>query len=243
MEKMTRIFMTVMLMLAISSSAVLAGNWSSTSMSILNGSGYELASSEDATILTLEHASGWAYGDNFLFFDVFQPFEDDTGIYGEWHPRFSFGKISKSDLSFGPVKDVLLATELNFGCGNRAYLYGLGLDLDIPHFSFFAVNFFIRDDPTIVDETTFQISPSWNIPFTLGETKWTLGGFLDYAGAEGDNQEAHLLFVPQLLLDVSNFADAPGNLFVGVEYQSWTNKYGVDAVEESVFQFMAKWFF
>jgi len=183
MKKTTRIFMITLLLLVISSSAAFAGIWSSTSMSILKGSGYELASSEDATILTLEHASGWAYGDNFIFFDMFQPFDTDPSIYGEWHPRFSFGKISKSDLGFGPVKDVLLATELNIGCGNRAYLYGLGFDFEIPHFSFFAINFYIRDNPSIEGETTYQISPSWNIPFNLGGTKRTFGGSLDYTGA------------------------------------------------------------
>ena len=35
----------------------------------------------------------------------------------------------------------------------------------------------------------------------------------------------------------------PGNLFVGVEYQYWKNKYGVDGVDENVVQMMAKWFF
>lgn len=243
MTKMTRIFMIALVLVVASSSAALAGIWSSTSMSYLQGSGYELASSEDASILTLEHASGWAYGDNFLFLDIFQPFDTDISQYGEWHPRLSMGKISKSSMAFGPVKDVLLATEINFGDGVRAYLYGIGLDFDIPHFSFFSLNMYIRDNPGIENETTYQISPAWNVPFNLGGTKWTFGGFLDYTAAEGDNQEDQVLFVPQLLLDVSNFADAPGNLYVGVEYQYWKNKYGVDGVDENVVQMMAKWFF
>jgi len=243
MKKMTRVFMIAMVLLLVGSSTAMAGIWSATSMSILKGSGYQLASSEDASILTLEHASGWAYGDNFLFFDIFQPFDTDTGIYGEWHPRLSAGKLFKSDMSLGPIKDVLLATEINAGNNWRAYLYGVGFDLDIPHFNFFSINFYIRDEPGIEGETTYQISPSWNIPFDLGGTKWTFGGFLDYAGAEGDGKEANLLTCPQLLLDVSNFAGSPGNLYVGIEYQYWKNKYGVDGVNDEVAQLMAKWFF
>ncbi len=219
-----------------------AAQWSSTSVSILHGSGYELASREEATILTLDHASGWKFGDNFFFFDVFEPFANDTHIYGEWHPRLSFGKMTNRNAGFGFVKDILIATELNVGEEWRAYLYGLGLDLDIPHFSFFALNFFIRDDMTRADSSTFQISPSWNLPFTLGTARLEFRGFLDYAGAEGGGK-ANLLTQPQLLLDVGNFSGKPGNVLVGIEYQYWWNKYGVDGVEESVVQFMGKWVF
>ncbi len=225
----------------------LAADWSSTSMSILHGSDYKLASSEEATILTVEHASGWQYGDNFFFFDLWQPFDKDSGIYGEWHPRLSFGKLTGKDMSFGPVRDVLLATELNIGDGWRAYLYGVGFDLDIPHFNFFSINFFIREDPFIEGESTFQISPSWSLPFTLGKAQFDFTGFLDYAGTEG-TAEANLLTAPQLLLNVGSLSGEAGTLWVGVEYQIWTNKYGVkssDAVDsdENVAQLMAKWFF
>ena len=254
MKKMTRLFMIVLVLVIASSSAALAGIWSSTSMSYLYGSGYELASSEDASILTLEHASGWAYGDNFLFLDVFQPFAMDTGLYFEWHPRFSSKKILGND-GYGFVKDILVATEINVGSSwgstNRAYLYGIGFDLDIPSFSFFSINFFMKDQfnrndfgegPFDREMSTYQISPSWNIPFALGGTKWTFGGFLDYTGSDGEFA-ASLLTAPQLLLDVSDLMGSPGNLYLGVEYQYWSNKYGVDGVDENVAQLMGKWFF
>lgn len=252
MKKMTRIFM-IMLVLILAGTSAMAAQWSSTSVSLLKGSGYALASSEDATIMTIEHASGWKYGDNFFFLDVFQPFDKDTSHYFEWHPRLSFGKMTQKDFSFGPVKDVSIATELNVSHGGRVYLYGLGFDLDIPHFSFFNVNFYIRDNPAIEGDQTFQISPYFNIPFTIGDLKFNYGGFLDYAGAEGDG-EANTLTATQLLLDVSDFAGAPGNLFVGVEYQYWMNKYGVEDgkdlgeagelnAQDNLVQLMVKWFF
>jgi nucleoside-specific outer membrane channel protein Tsx len=247
MKKSVKIILLSLVLLTFGTGSALAAIWSSTNMQLLYGSGYELASSEDATIITIEHASGWKYGDNFFFFDIWQPFDKDTNIYGEWHPRFSLGKMTGSDMSFGFVKDVLIATELNverftYGAGWRAYLYGVGFDLNIPHFDFFAINFFIRDDMTIADDRTFQISPSWNIPFTLGELRFEFGGFLDYSGAEGDG-EAQLLTAPQLLLDVSNFKGSPRNFYIGMEYQYWKNKYGVDGADESVAQLMAKWVF
>jgi len=241
MKRMTRVFVMVLALMVAGSCTAFAAQWSSTAVSYLMGSGYEWTSAEDGAILTIDHASGWAYGDNFFFFDTFEPLGDGVGIYGEWHPRLSFGKMLNKNMAFGPVKDVLIATELNVGNGWRAYLYGVGFDLDIPHFNFFSINFMIRDDQTIADETTFQISPAWSAPFDLGSMKWSLGGFLDYYGAEGVG-EYQLLAQPQLLLDVGNFAEKPGNLFVGIEYQYWKNKYNL-GVDESLVQFMGKWVF
>ena len=232
----------LILVLAMAGSA-LAAQWSSTSMSFLKGSGYDVTSSEDATIMTLEHASGWEYGDNFLFIDFFQPFDVDTSIYGEWHPRVSFGKLTDKKLAFGPVTDVLLAGEINLGYHKRVYLYGVGLNLNIPKFDFFALNIFLRDDMDFEGESTFQISPSWRIPFHIGKARFECGGFLDYSGAEGEGREAQLLFVPQVLLDVGNFKGAPKRIYAGIEYQYWQNKYGLDGREDNLVQAMVKWFF
>lgn len=236
-------------LLSMTAGSSLAAIWQSTSASLLYGTKNQAmdwatmeASDQDRTIITLEHASGWKYGDNFFFFDMVQPFDVDNSIYGEWHPRFSFGKISGSDLSFSFVKDVLLATEINVDSGWRAYLYGIGFDLDVPHFSFFAINFFIRDDITIDDDSTWQISPSWNVPFNLGGTRWEFGGFMDISGAEG-NGSSQFLTQPQLLLDLGNFSEKPGNLYAGIEYQYWQNKYGVEGFDESYVQLMGKWIF
>jgi nucleoside-specific outer membrane channel protein Tsx len=242
---------TLILLLGVGSS--MAAIWSSTALSVLYGTknqgitfnpdtatleGFD----QDKTIFTLEHASAWKYGDNFFFFDIGQPFDVDTSIYGEWHPRLSFGKMTGNNFGFAFVKDVLIATELNVNDGGRVYLYGAGFDLDIPHFQFFSLNIYIRNDPSIEEETTYQISPAWNIPFTLGSAKFEFRGFLDYAGSAGTS-EANFLAQPQLLLDLGSFSDKPGNLYAGIEYQYWTNKYGIKDIDENYVQFMGKWIF
>jgi len=218
-----------------------AAIWRDDNLQVLYGDGHEFGQ-QGRMILTFEHASGWDYGDNFFFFDVYDPFANSTEIYGEWHPRFDLDKISGRDLGFGPVENVLIATELNVGQSWRAYLYGLGFDLELPHFQFFSLNIYVRDDMTIDGDSTFQITPSWNLPFTLGETAWEFRGFLDYAGAEGRGK-ANLLAQPQLLLDVSRFWGDAGSLWAGVEYQYWKNKYGADGIDESFAQVMARWVF
>jgi len=48
----------------------------------------------DTTIITLQHAGGWEYGDNFFFIDHLRynvnsdadfPVEDSSEFYGEWY--------------------------------------------------------------------------------------------------------------------------------------------------------------
>ncbi len=253
MKKFLSILVLSVIILSLGVGSTMAAIWSSTSASILYGTknqgitynpdinaleGFD----QDKTIITIEHVSAWKYGDNFFFFDIAQPFDVNTSIYGEWHPRFSLGKMTGSNFGVGFVKDMLIATELNVDKDWRAYLYGFGFDLDIPHFKFFSINFFIRDNMTIADDKTWQISPSWNIPFALGNFQMSFGGFLDYSGSEGD-AEYQLLTQPQLLLDISNFAGKPGNFYAGIEYQYWKNKFGIKGVDENYVQFMGKWVF
>ncbi len=74
--------------------------WTSSNFQILHGSGFKLGADARSTI-TVEHANGWRYGDNFLFIDVTQ--RDDVGVevYGEWFPRMSLSRLSNKDLSIG----------------------------------------------------------------------------------------------------------------------------------------------
>jgi nucleoside-specific outer membrane channel protein Tsx len=237
MKRTAVVLMIGLILVAVGSDFASAAIWQSTSASLLYSS-----KDQSQTIITLDHASGWKYGDHFFFFDIVQPFDVDTHNYGEWHPRLSFGKMTGKNTGFGFVKDVLIATELNVGTGWRAYLYGVGFDLDIPHFKFFALNLFIRDDMTIADDSTWQISPSWNLPFVLAEARFEFLGFIDIAGPEGGG-ETHVLAQPQFLLDLGNFAGNPGNFYAGIEYQYWKNKYGIKDLDDKYVQIMGKWVF
>ena len=60
--------------------------WSSSNIQLLSGDGFHLGSSRHNTI-TLEHADGWRYGENFLFIDVIQRSDIGIEVYGEWYPR------------------------------------------------------------------------------------------------------------------------------------------------------------
>ncbi len=237
-----------------------AADWSSTNAQLLNGDDFLNPFSGEKyenTILTLEHASGWKYGDNFFFVDVINgDGGPDTELYGEFNPRFSFGKMMDHKYE-GFIKDVLIATQWNFGkdggANVSAYLIGVGVDLAVPKAAFFQVNVYQRMEHStagVVDtnDDTWQLNIAGLFPFSIGSTRWSIGGFADYIGkteAYIDDlkleRESHLLFVPQILMDIGALADAPGRLEAGIEYSYWKNKFGIDGENERVVQLMLKW--
>ncbi|SMF49871.1 outer membrane protein OmpK [Pseudobacteriovorax antillogorgiicola] len=220
------------------SGSAVAADWSNTSISLLSGTDYVNPFGEDydQTIITFEHVSGWTYGDNFFFVDVEKAdTKDDQSMYLEWNPRFSYNKIMGQQ-SDGLVADFGIAAQINIPVGfRRIYLYGFYVDLKIPGFNFFQSHFYVRDDLS-VEGTGFQVTLVWGLNII---DKLSFGGFLDYAGEEGDDtgkKEANLLMQPQLLYQVTK------EIALGVEFQYWDPKLAVkDADTEQVPQAMIRW--
>ncbi len=221
-----------------------AEQWSSTNIQYLYGTNYELGD-DTRSIVTLERVSGWAYGDNFFFVDIENPDRSgtntDTGYYGEISPRLSLSKMSGTDLSAGIIQDVLLTFTAELGEGFRNYLYGLAVDLKLPAFSYFQVNWYVRNEITFPTDRGQQVTLVWGLPFKTGPLDWTFEGFADYAWGL-DPSEDNLITAPRLLVDIGEAFGAPGTLQAGVEYQIWRNKFGIDGVDEDVPQLMLKWF-
>lgn len=233
-------------LLAVYSTTAFAGaaQWQTSNVELLFGSGYELGDNSRSTF-TFEYANGWKYGDNYFFLDVVNPFRDGQNstndLYAEFSPRLSIGKITGKNMGFAFVKDVLLAGTVEMGQYSHNLLYGVGFSLDLPKFAFADINIYIRDNPN-ESGNTYQVTPVWALPFTVGSAKMLFEGFADIAGSEG-NTEFNIDFQPRLLLDVGNFWNAPDALWAGVEYIYWHNKFGVDGVDESLPQAMVKWIF
>lgn len=215
-----------------------AASWSTTNIQFLSGSGYEVGP-DSRGIMTVEHANAWKYGDNFFFLDVTNPDRTGTGYYAEFSPRLSLYKMAGSELSSeGLVKDVLLSFTGEFSAG-RSYLYGAAVDLNLPKFAFFKVNWYIRDEVSSDDEGQ-QITLAWLLPFKTGTLAWSFEGFFDYAYGL-DNKEDNIVSAPRLLADIGGLWGSPGVLQAGVEYQIWRNKFGIDGIDEDVPQLMLKW--
>ncbi len=216
-------------------------NWQSNNIQLLRGSSYN-PGPDDRTIITLEHANGWAYGDTFFFMDVTLPDSGGTSYYFELAPRFSLSRITGKNMSYGLIKDVLISTALEKGEGTSTrYLVGGAVDLALPGFKFFKTNFYLRDDPRH-DGSTYQLTIAWNKSFDLGKTSLLFEGFADLAGKEGPFYRTNEHIVPRFLLDTGLLIGLkPGKLYVGVELDHWRNKFGLNGVTDTVPQLQIKW--
>ncbi|MGE0483017.1 MAG: DUF5020 domain-containing protein [Gammaproteobacteria bacterium] len=220
--------------------------WSTTKVELLSGGGFELGSDRRHT-LTLEHASGWRYGDNFVFLDTTR--RDDVGVeaYGEWWTRLSLGRTTGAALAAGPLRDVLLVGGITAGSepegdAFKAFGLGVGFDLDIPHARFLTLNVvaFKNED---VDSTGVQVTPAWAVPFTIGTLHFEFRGFLDWVSRGGSGRRAYVHTQPQLLLDLGRLLGRPAALHAGIEYWYWHHKFGIAGVEEHAAQAIVSYAF
>jgi nucleoside-specific outer membrane channel protein Tsx len=212
--------------------------WSDTSLTGLYGKGFEVDPNEQTTI-TFEHVHGSKIGDFFMFVD-FQKFhgtapgQDDKTWYGEISPRLSFGKIFGKDLSYGPIKDVLLAATYERGEDPdvaEAALLGLGFDLNVGNsgFSFAQVNIYGRNELTegarggVHDAQVTLVTAR---PFEIGKAKFLVDGYIDWVLGLG-SQDWNLHVNPQVSMDVGNIWGAPNKFYVGAEIDLWWNKYQI----------------
>ncbi len=235
-----------------------AADWSNTELHIQIGNldvpTFAGGGDSDHVIYTLQHASGWKYGDNFFFFDVldgdragFQDFD----IYGEWYTNFSLGKIMGKPVGGGFIKDVGIILGFNWAADAnvKKYLPGVRLSLDLPGFAFANLDIaaYLDDSEGAVsggapsEDNSFWIDFNWARPFKIGDSNFSIEGHIEYIG-ERDNEfggkvESWILAQPQ-------FRWYPReNIALGIEYQFWQNKLGDPATDESAVQALFVWKF
>lgn len=191
---------------------------------------YDTKSGEKTT-LTFEHYRTFDYGDFFMFADIMTGKKFDgtsSGVYTELAPRFSLSKLSNSDYSFGPIKDVYIATQVNLGRSYDAYLYGLAVDLEVPGFNVFSINAYNKEE-NIYNDDTYQITPVYETKSLYGVH---LSGFIDLTKRDISTHN-------QLLYNV----DTKNQTFVGIEWLYYKYNYQGSRSKTSVIQAMVKYKF
>lgn len=205
---------------------------------------------------TFENASAGRWWSSYMFVDVFRSWSDADAnakeVYGEWYPSLSLRTIAGRPPSTGVLRDVKITLGLNTGVRSTgpspfALLPGVTFDLQVPGFAFFSVGTFVYIDrgrfqgqPTDCAATTYQITPSWSLPFKAGAASLRLDGFVDFIGQHA-NCAAMVLTQPRLALDLSAFWAKPGRMFVGVDYLYWHNKYGIAGLTDKTFLPVIVW--
>lgn len=187
------------------------------------------------TTLTFEHYRTFGLGDFYMFVDAMdgEKFNGvDMEVYTEIAPRFSLSKLSSTDFSFSIVKDIYIAMQLNAGDDYRAYLGGVGVDIELPGFDFVNLNIYYKSE-NINDDDTFQITPVYksksyyNIHFE---------GFMDITDREFNTQN-------QLLYNLGKLINTKEQIFIGTEWIYYDYSYKRNNAETNVFQAMLKYQF
>ncbi len=207
--------------------------------------------------VTLENSAAWRWGSSYFFMDYLRSDAADQNaaeFYGEWYPSASIGKILGIDFCLRPVKDVLFTMGFNAGAKSTGasplvYLPGLTFDLQIPAFQFFSLGIYayiergrINGQDNGSNKSSYQITPSWSLPFTVGAARFRFDGFLDYIGSHG--QSAYqIVSQPTIKLDLGHFWHKPDRLFAGIEWAYWRNKYGISGLRQSTAQVVLMWIF
>src|SRR5690606_6716431 len=223
---------------ALASTAVFAQAkpvWQDFSVTGLYGENYEqVFSPEDIQIaVTLEYAAKVRYADVFCFVDRGRTDADAKSTYFELAPRLSLGEVTGKDLSFGPVKDVLVATTWEADSSNfDNFLYGIGFSLDIPYTQYANINFYKAENELQKDD--YQMTITYAVPFKIGGEEFLADAFLDWSTAEGSDHKSELNWTSQYKWNVGKHISPDTKLYVGVEHSVWNNKYGSNKDQNDV---------
>lgn len=242
--------------------------WSATEIEVLHSSRFREPGNPNEVgknILSLQHAHGYSMGRNFMFVDLIQSGnqerdgagnpESPTEIYGEAYTTLSLSRLTGKPLVGGLLRDVGLTAGINIGAKDsafnpepRIYLAGVTVDFAVPR-GFFNVDLLGYWDHGCNSlgcpdyRSSYQITPSWSIPFSLGAVDGEFAGFVDFIGSRGAGTVYQVLSQPQLRFDIGKPFGNKGQLYAGVEYQYWRNKFGNAGVNESHPQVLLLWKF
>jgi len=220
------------------------------------------------SIVTLQHASGYGLGRNFLFVDVLKSGNQEldlsgqreapTEVYGEAYTTLSLSRLAGRNLATGPFRDFGLTAGANLGVKDsqlrprpKVYLAGITVDFAVPR-GFFNVDVLgywdhgcfggINSCPDY--RASYQVTPAWSLPFSLGPVEAEFAGFIDFIGARGAGTVRQVLSQPQLRFDIGKaLLGEKGRLYAGIEYQYWRNKFGNRGVDEHHPQLLLAWKF
>ena len=260
MNPIPRLCIVAILSLAASAQAA---EWSDTSLSYRYGSDFAepfIDNNISKHIVNLSSVSGYQYGKNFFSVDFLLSSQDDPSsagshdgaheAYAVYRHTLDLGKLSGTDLKFGPVRavgvtagfDVNTKTDAGYNSKKRMLVAGPTLMFDVPGFldvSLLALResnapyntFTNTATPRYTYKTHAMVSMAWGIPFNVG-IPLSFEGYANFIDSKGKDEfggatKAETNIDLQIMYDISGAVGAAKNTFkVGLEYQYWKNKFG-----------------
>ena len=257
LAKAISFLLTVMSLLATNGTGR-AQDWSVTELHYQGGNAlrhHAVSPSGFQQILTLQHASGWKYGENFFFVDMTccDGSAANRDIYLEWYPYLSLSAVTGRDISWGPIRDIGPLGGLNWGAQSKFVKItpGFRFQLDLPGFSFANLDYLYMVDKNQGlaaggaprEGNSHLIDFNWALPFEIGRGSFSLEGHGEWRGPRstelGTRAPYWVLLQPQLRLDIGKLlARQPGRFFAGIELHAWVNKFGFEDADEVIPQLL-----
>ncbi|WP_130803924.1 outer membrane protein OmpK [Acinetobacter ihumii] len=217
--------------------------WQDFSITGLYGENYAVVDDEQTTI-TLEYAAKVKYADVFFFVDRMRGGDDHKSTYFELSPRLSLSEVSGQKLSYGPIKDVLVSTTWESNNDDFSsfdnFLYGFAIDLNVPYFQYFNLNFYRANNENTDDD--YQMTAVYALPFKLSSEEFLVDGFLDWSTAEGDHA-SELNWTTQYKWNLGKHISPDTRLYLGIEHSVWNNKFGIKGQDEHNVSALVKYHF
>jgi hypothetical protein len=208
---------------------------------------------QDTAIITLQHASGWAFGDVFFFVDFLDAQTNEKydfnnkDTYGEAYFNFSSSKIAGISYGDSILRDIGAIGGVNFDADADVlkFLPGIRLSWNIPGFAFLNTDFTAYIDANEgvsgggapKEDDSFMIDVNWAYPIEIGGQKFSIEGHAEYIDSRdnefGGKVKSWILAQPQIRWDIGNaLFGNPGKAYVGTELQYWNNKLGDGDTDE-----------
>ena len=226
--------------------AAQAEGFTFTEVQLHQGDGFRLGRNglnETArTVVTLEHFTGGEVGELFFFVDFFADHDGPTtntesDQYGEIYGFLSGRNLGLDFKGSGPIKDIGLEVGINQGTDFTVGLIGPRVNFDVPGFNVLSFGIYAYDnweDPFNRSlDTSYQATIVWNLPFDIGQQKFSTQGFVDFIGSQDSGVASQVVFSPQLRWDIGHaMGGEEGKFNLGLEYTHFNNKFGVSNVDE-----------
>lgn len=247
------------LALATFAASASAATWSDTFIGYRYGTEFtEPNNAEDIEkhIVSLTHASGYAYGQNFFNLDMLKSDGNDPSsgggsgaqeAYLAYRHQLHYGGVFGEALSFGPIRDVALTAGFDLNTKNTAFaprkrqlVLGPTLKFDLPR-GFLDVSLLysrewnncgVCEESRVSFDPYAQFSVAWGVPFDAGALPLKFQGFFNVNTSKGEDgfgndTATERLLRTSLMLDLGQLAwGERNNLWAGVGYEHWRNKFG-----------------
>jgi len=263
---------TVLGLVALAALPLSAANWSDTFVGYQYSNQFRdpgLAGTQVKNRLELSGAYGWDYGTNFFDVNMLSATKSspantsdypnngysagqpaagapgNTEVYVVYRSSFDLGKIFKTSLAFGPVREVDFTVGFDFDSQDNHFASNKKLMMAGPQFGFNIEHGFwnlgvggCREanyngvvEKEVDFKTQYMVWTAWHKGFNMG-VPVTFKGWLNYVGAKGKDgfgvdTKPETVGDMYLMFDASGvFGRKSGAFLIGPGFEYWNNKFG-----------------